>query len=89
MTNSIIVSVSELKSIVQDLRRSGSDYVELSISEAEMIDGEQYPSELSFSACKSSDTDTWIDFEPLKAVENNQELQNKSLEAMHMSSNLL
>lgn len=44
--DSIIVSVSELRSLIQDIRRSGSHYVKISISEEDVIDGEPYPAEL-------------------------------------------
>lgn len=87
--DSIIVSVSELRSLIQDIRRSGSDYVKISISEEDVIDGEPYPAELNFSACKSSAPDIWFDFESLEEVSNHDELDKKSLYGAHMSSNLL
>ncbi len=85
MSNSIFVNVSELRSLVQDIRRSGMDIVEVSISEAD----DDFPASLNFSACKSCETDTWADFEPLDAVDNSSQLEEASLYGTHMSSNLL
>ena len=47
MRNSIIVSVSELRSLIQDVRRTGKTYVEVTISDSFEDDGETYPAELS------------------------------------------
>ena len=54
MKDSIIVRVSELRSIIQDIRRSGSELVCLSINEGD----DELPPFLSFSACKEYDPDT-------------------------------
>lgn len=85
MSESVIVKVSELRSLIQDIRRSGSDYVEVSISEAD----DDLPASLDLSGCSASSPDMWIDFEPLDSVDNAQELLTKSLYGTHMSSNLL
>lgn len=79
----IIVRVSELSTIVKDIRRSGSEFVLLSVVE----DADE--SFLSLSACKGSDTDTWIDFDSIDAVENEKELEEKNLYGTHISSNML
>lgn len=85
MKDSIIVRVSELRSIIQDIRRSGSELVCLSINEGD----DELPPFLSFSACKEYDPDTWIDFDGLDAVPNEDELAEKECSSMHMSSELL
>ena len=51
MRDSIIVSVSQLRSIVQDVRRTGKEYVKVTISESFEDDGEIYPAELSLCTC--------------------------------------
>ncbi len=85
MENSIYVSVSELRSLVQDIRRSGMDIVEISISEAD----DDFPASLNFSGCNTNDTSLWADFDPLESVDNASELEDASLYGTHMSSNLL
>lgn len=47
MRDSIIVSVSELRSLIQDVRRTGKNYVQVTISDSYEDDGEFYPAELS------------------------------------------
>lgn len=49
MRDSIIVSISELRSLVQDARRTGKQYVQLSILESldDSDGGEPVPAELS------------------------------------------
>lgn len=89
MAGSIIVKVSELRTRIQDIRRDGVDYVEISISDAEEFDGDILPASISFSGCKMQDDSTWIDYEDVDAVPNNEELLNKSAFGVHMSSNLL
>ncbi len=89
MRNSIIVNVTELRSMLQDIRRSGCDCVSLTIDEADCADGDVFPTSISFSACKGYEPDKWIDFEPIDAVPNESELSEKSLTAFHISSNLL
>lgn len=88
MKNSIIVNVSELRSMLQDIRRSGCEFVSLTIDESEKIGDTVLPSSISFSACKAYSPDEWIDFEEVEAVPNEAELYEKSLTAIHMSSNL-
>lgn len=85
MSGSVYVSVSELRSLVQDIRRSGMDIVEISISESD----EDCPSSLNFSGCKTSDTSLWVDFDSLESVDNASQLDEASLGGTHMSSNLL
>jgi hypothetical protein len=90
MKDSIIVSVSELRSLVQDVRRSGKEYVELSISEPSIDeDGTTDPTMLFASAFNPNDTDMCIDFEPIYAPEDESELSRSILFSSHMSSNLL
>lgn len=89
MKDSIIVKVSELRSMLQDIRRSGCELVSLTINEADEFDGDTIPPCISFSACKEYSPDEWIDFDVVEAVPNESELTEKSLTAMHMSSNLL
>lgn len=86
MRDSIIVSVSELRSLIQDVRRTGKKYVEVSISDTYEDDGEIYPASLSMCTC---DPEECVEFEPIEAPENESELANTMLEAVHMSSNLL
>lgn len=86
---SIIIKLSDLRSRIQDMRRSGMDYVKLTILDESEYDNEMLPASLELSGCKSYDTDTWIDFEALDEVENNKELHHKSAFGLHMSDNML
>lgn len=89
MKDTIIVNVSELRSLVQDIRHSGCDVVSLTINEADKFDDDVIPAHISFSACKESSPDKWIHFDDIDAVPNESELKEKSITAIHMSSNLL
>jgi len=86
MRNSIIVNVSELRALIQDVRRTGKEYVEVSISDSFEDDGEMYPSSLSLCACS---TEECIEFEPIYPPENETALAEAMMNAVHMSSNLL
>lgn len=88
MRDSIIVSVSELRSLIQDVRRTGKQYVEVSILDPldDEDSGETIPAELSMSAF---DSDACIDFEPISAPENESELSEQLVNIPCMSSNLL
>lgn len=86
MRDSIIVSVSELRSLIQDVRRTGKNYVQVTISDSYEDDGEFYPAELSLCTC---DPVECVEFEPICAPENESELSDTMCEATHMSSNLL
>lgn len=88
MRDSIIVKVSELRSLVQDARRTGKEYVKLSILDPldDSDGGEPVPAELSLCAFDSSEC---IEFENIYAPENESELSNSMIDAIHMSSNLL
>ena len=86
MRNSIIVSVSELRSLIQDVRRTGKTYVEVTISDSIEDDGETYPAELSLCTC---DSEECIEFEPIYPPDNEAELSAAMDGAVHMSSNLL
>lgn len=88
MANSIILKVSELRSCIQELRRDGIEYVELSILDPDENDGDFIPATLEFSGCKFNDPDLWLDYEGLEAVENSKELEEKSFLSPHASSNL-
>lgn len=85
MRNSIIVNVSELRSLIQDVRRTGKQYVELTISDSFEEDGESYPAELSLCAYESEEC---IEFDPIYAPGNEAELSAAMTAAVHMSSNL-
>ena len=89
MRNSIIVKVTELRSMMQDIRRSDCDVVRLTINDVDEFDGDTIPACISLSACRASSPDKWIDFDDIDAVSNESELEDRSLTAMHMSSNLL
>ena len=87
MRNTIIVSISELRSLVQDARRTGKEYVKLSILDPLDDDGcEPVPAELSICAFDSSEC---IEFDNIYAPENESELSDSMINAIHMSSNLL
>lgn len=86
MRNSIIVNVSELRSLVQDVRRTGKNYVKVTIDDSWEEDGETYPASLSFCTC---DPETCIEFDPIEAPTNESELDASMTLAVHMSSNLL
>lgn len=88
MKDSIIVKVSDLRSAMQDIRRSGCDVVSLSILDSDVSDGETFPPCISLSACSSHDPSIWTDFEDVDAVPNEDELKKHSLNSVHMSSNL-
>lgn len=88
MRDSIIVSISELRSLVQDARRTGKEYVKLSILDPlDDSDGDEpVPAELSLCAFDSSEC---IEFDNIYAPENESELSDSMLNAVHMSYNLL
>ena len=87
MRDTIIVSISELRSLIQDARRTGKEYVKLSILDPlDDDDGEPVPAELSICAFDSSEC---IEFETIYAPENESELSDSMIVAVHMSSNLL
>ncbi len=86
MRNSIIVSVSELRSVIQDVRRTGKEYVELTISDSYEEDGEIYPASLDLCTC---DPNECVEFDPIYPPENESALSEAMDNALHMSSNLL
>ena len=87
MRNTIIVSISELRSLIQDARRTGKEYVKLSILDPlDDDDGEPVPAELSICAFDPSEC---IEFETIYAPENESELSDSLIDTVHMSSNLL
>jgi hypothetical protein len=87
MKNSIIVDVSELRSLVQDVRRTGKQYVELSIVDPADDEEEPYPTELYARAFDSSEC---IEFECICAPDNEAELSDVVVNsALNFSSNLL
>lgn len=89
MKDTIIVKVSDLRSVIQDVRRSGCDTVSLSILEGEQEDGYTTPASISIEGCKSFEPDTWFDFDDVDAVPNENELIQKSVKAFHVSDNLI
>lgn len=84
----IIVSISELKQLVQDMQRTGCDIVNLSISDPDVA--LDLPAEL-VAECGHSNApdDLWFELEPLYAVEHSDELQERRLLAPHGSFDLL
>jgi hypothetical protein len=87
MKNTIIVSVSELRSMVQDIRRTGKQYVELCITDPSDDEEEPYPTELYARAFDSSEC---IEFDCIYAPDNESELSDVlSQSALRISSNLL
>lgn len=89
MGDSIIVRVSDLRAKIQDLRRDGMDYVEVSILEPDEFDGETIPACIQLSGCKVRDTHLWTDYDPVEALPKNEELLDNSLSGIHQSSNLI
>ena len=89
MKDSIIVRVSELRSKLQDIRRSGCELVSITINEADEFDGDVIPAHISFSGCREYNPDEWFDFEEVEAVPNESELNERLCMGIHMSSNLL
>lgn len=87
--SNVIVNVSELRSLIQDIRRSGMDYVEVSISDEEEFDGDIIPASLNLIGYRKSNPDVSVAFEPLDAVEDASEIAEKLLHSTQMSSNLL
>lgn len=85
MRDTIIVKVSELRAVIQDVRRTGSEYVELTISDSYNDNDEVVPASLSLCTC---DSDECMEFDPIYAPENESELSADMDEAIHMSSNL-
>lgn len=88
MADSVVVRVSDLRAKIQDLRRDGMDYVEVSISEPDDFEGEIIPACVYLSGCKVSDTHVWTDYEPVEALPKNKELLDHSLTGIHQSSSL-
>ena len=89
MSDSIFLSVSDLRTRIQELRRDGIEYVELSILDSDDDDGETIPASLEISGCKFNEHEFWFDYEGLDSVENSNELEEKSLSSPHASSNFL
>lgn len=89
MADSIIVNVSELRSRLQDIRRSGMEYVELTICDSEEIQDDVLPPCIGFSGCKAVDPDTWVDFDDVDAVDNEAEFKKRSSAGVHMSDTML
>ena len=86
MRDSIIVSVSELRNLVQDIRRTGKQYVQLTISDGDEFDGETIPARLTLCTCDPSQC---VQFDEIYAPENEAELRDAMTHAVRMSSNLL
>lgn len=85
MRDSIIVNVFELRSMLQDVRRTGKQYVEVTINDELEDDGTgSVPASISLCAFDSSEC---IDFPEIDAVENEAELL-ASMPPIHKSSNL-
>ncbi len=89
MKESIIVSVSELRSKLQDIRRSGCELVCVTIYDASESDGDTIPPCISFSACRQYAPDVWYDFEEVEAIPNEAEIFEKQYSGIEMSSNLI
>lgn len=89
MSDTIVVSVSELRSRLQDIRRDGMEYVMLSISEPDEFDGEVIPASIALSACKAHDTNVWADYDEVESLPDNENLIKECCLGIHMSSNLL
>ena len=89
MADSRIVSVSELRSCLQDIRRDGMDYVELSISEPDEFDGDIIPSLLHLSGCKKHDDTMWVDYEPIESIDAENSIKEKSFAGIHISSDMI
>lgn len=87
MKDSIIVKVSELRSLVQDARRTGKQYVYLSILDADDSDPDE-PIPAALALC-SFDSSECIDLDTIYAPENESELLHDMATGVHMSSNLL
>lgn len=88
MRDSIIVSISELRSLVQDARRTGKQYVKLSILEPLDDSDGLYPVPAELSLC-AFDSSECIELESIYAPENESELNESISTAVHVSSNLL
>lgn len=86
MIDSIVVNVSELRTRLQDIRRSGAEYVRLSISEpdGDPNDEDFLPACIDLSAYTRGDT-VWKDFEEVEAVPDNAELLKHSSTSPHCS----
>lgn len=86
MKDSIIIDVSELRSMLQDIRRTGKQYVKVMINEGLEDDGSgSVPASLLLQAFDSSEC---IDFPEIYAPENESELLD-NMPLIHKSSNLL
>ena len=73
MKDSIIVSVSELRAAVQDARRTGKNYVQLSILDGDPSDG--MPASVTLSVFDPSDDPVVVtDVADVEAVENESDL---------------
>ncbi len=89
MSDSIFLRVSDLRTRIQELRRDGIEYVELSILDSDDDDGETIPASLEISGCKFNVHVFWGAYDGLDSVENSNELEEKSLSSPHASSNFL
>ena len=90
MANSVFLKVSDLRSCIQELRRDGIEYIQLSISDSDTdFDGDFSPACLEISGCKFNEPNFWFNYEELYSVENSKELEDLFLSSPHASNNLL
>ncbi len=89
MADSVIVKVSELRSLLQDIRRDGMDYVRVSlIDEDDLIKDDVIPASVSLSACKHYKTTEWTVYDEIYATDNSKELENDYLTGLKASSGI-
>lgn len=74
MADSIIVKVSDIRACIQEVRRDGMDYVEISISDPDKFDGEIIPACVNISGYKLGNAGMWVDYDPVEAIPDNEEL---------------
>lgn len=70
--DSIIVRVKDLQALVQEVQKSGVQYVNFTISDSEKLNGEVFPAQLALLTCDPSSS---VHFTPIYAPENEAELR--------------
>lgn len=66
MTDTITLKIDELFNQINQMKKDGMKYVELTILDEEELDGDIIPKTLSLSACKNKDNDPFVDYEMIE-----------------------
>jgi hypothetical protein len=85
MADTIIVRVSELRARIQDARRDGADYVQLTISDPDEFDGDIIPTSLSIRSCRVNNLAVWNEYDDIDAVIEENQLPQESNAVIHLA----